>query len=273
MKPRASILRLALSFALALALWTSFAGCALADTPALGFTGGTFGAFTDSGTDGWSFRFDLGGDGLGAAHPVGIFSSTGTLLASTTVLAGTASPLVEGFRYAPISTLTLPAGVYTIGAFSAAPYADLFAYNVSTITTSAGISYLGSRAIASDSLAFEPTDSKPLANSYFGPNFQTGSVAVPDTRSTLVLLGLHAFLEPSSSSPCHGGRTSAPEQDGIRQGMWASLRIESHSQRFFFNPAIAFFKQYACGAIWGPRQRSWLPVLVVDPARETPRVA
>ena len=55
--------------------------------------------------------FDEGGDGLVNSHQVGFWSFDGTLLASATVPAGTTAPLLDGYRYVPISPVLLPAGV------------------------------------------------------------------------------------------------------------------------------------------------------------------
>jgi hypothetical protein len=62
--------------------------------------------------------FDLGLDGLVESHLVGLFATSGTLLASTTVPAGTAAPLINQFRYSAITPLTLAAGLnYRIGVY------------------------------------------------------------------------------------------------------------------------------------------------------------
>jgi len=58
--------------------------------------------------------FDYQGNGLAAAHDVTLFTNQ-TALASVNVPAGTAAPLGNGFRFAPLATpLTLPAGNYSI---------------------------------------------------------------------------------------------------------------------------------------------------------------
>lgn len=58
--------------------------------------------------------FDYHADGLAAAHNVTVFDGT-TPLATVNVPAGTAAPLGNGFRFAPLaSPLTLPAGNYSI---------------------------------------------------------------------------------------------------------------------------------------------------------------
>lgn len=52
-------------------------------------------------------------DGNGYSHQVGIWNSSGSLITSTTVLAG--DPLVANFLWDTISSITLGAGQYTIG--------------------------------------------------------------------------------------------------------------------------------------------------------------
>ncbi len=101
---------------------------ARADTPAFASGGSRTNqppSFT--GTKGWAFDntspsspgnyvaitqlgvFDSLGDGLANAHAIGIWSANGTLLASTTIPAGTAASLVDGYRYMPISPVLIPA--------------------------------------------------------------------------------------------------------------------------------------------------------------------
>lgn len=97
---------------------------AWADTPAL--TSGSYSTNQPSsftGTKGWAFVnssvspymaitqlgvYDNNGDGLANSHDVGLWTADGTLLASATVPAGTAAPLVGGFRYMPISPVIIP---------------------------------------------------------------------------------------------------------------------------------------------------------------------
>jgi hypothetical protein len=81
-----------------------------------------------SQTDGWQFRpnvdievaalgiIDLGagspvgphGDGLVDPHQLGLWTSTGTLLRTTTIPEGTGSPLVGLFRYTEIPSCCKP---------------------------------------------------------------------------------------------------------------------------------------------------------------------
>ena len=62
--------------------------------------------------------FDYQGEPLAAAHTVTLFDSTQTPVASVTVPAGTAAPLINAFRFAPLGTpVFLPAGNYSILAY------------------------------------------------------------------------------------------------------------------------------------------------------------
>jgi hypothetical protein len=63
--------------------------------------------------------YDWQGNGFEIAYPIGLWNSGGNLLALAEVSAGTANPLVGGFRYASIETLAdvvlAPGETYTIG--------------------------------------------------------------------------------------------------------------------------------------------------------------
>jgi hypothetical protein len=167
-----------------------------ADTIALSFTGGVFDTASGA-TVGWRFSsiasisltqlgvWDMGGDGLVDSHQVTVWDSTGTMVAQLVVPSGTASPLIDGFRYAmlPVPAL-LFAGTYTIGALysdNADPYADR-----ATTSTAPGITYDGSRSRFGD--AFPAGDVFDLNGGYFGPNFQFNAVAVPESGATLLWL-------------------------------------------------------------------------------------
>ncbi len=112
---------------------------AWADTPA--FTSRAYSTnqpASFSGTKGWAFLnyslnnymavtqlgvFDSGGDGLANSHTIGIWAANGTLLASTTIPAGTVAPLVDGYRYMPITPVLISPGAYPI----ASPFKALVA--------------------------------------------------------------------------------------------------------------------------------------------------
>jgi hypothetical protein len=53
---------------------------------------------------------DVGSNGLGASHDVGLWDASGNLLRSATVLAGTESTLQDGFRFESIAPVQLAAG-------------------------------------------------------------------------------------------------------------------------------------------------------------------
>jgi hypothetical protein len=187
-----------------------------ADTIALNCTisGGMFSS--GNSTKGWAFTisspvlvtqlglWDQGNNGLNASHVVTIWTSTGTLMAQTTIPSGTGATLIDGFRYVSITSVLLPAGSYTIGGFYGR-LTDRFLIHPSTITTDSGVTYNGSRSARG--FAFPPGNFFGNANSYFGPNFQfTTPVATPDSGSTSALLllavtavlGLHLLLHARS---------------------------------------------------------------------------
>lgn len=62
--------------------------------------------------------YDDGNDGLAVGHPVGLWDSSGSLVATATVSAGTGPKLASGFRWAMLTTpLLLPSNAtYRIGA-------------------------------------------------------------------------------------------------------------------------------------------------------------
>ena len=154
-----------------------------------------------SGTLGWKFSvgsqnisvtslgvFDSGSNGLLISHPVGIWLATGALQASTTVQAGTASSLSNGYRYETISPLTLLANTsYIIGAYYPADVAEPV-IAISSQTIGSAITYTKSSISQ-----LSPTGSftVPLLNGgvdqgFFGPNFQYTVVSAPEPSSLLL---------------------------------------------------------------------------------------
>ncbi len=131
--------------------------------------------------------FDYGSDGLGQSHQVGIFNSTGTLLVSATVPAGTNAPLVDGFRVAPVS-YALSAGTYVIGGQTTS-IADMVWGGATSALTVAGISFLEPRELETSSFVM-PTDHPDPFNHFglFGPDFTVPTSAVPEP-TTMLLLG------------------------------------------------------------------------------------
>lgn len=149
-----------------------------------------------SATVGWSFAvgprdltltalgvYDREADGLLDAHPVGLWTGTGTLLAQTTIPAGTAGTLVGDYRYRSVPHLTLAAGqTYIIGAYFGpvedhcvgGACGDVLLLQGSQIYAP-GISFNRSvqthSAAGSGALAF-PNVNAGVDEGVFGPNFQ-----------------------------------------------------------------------------------------------------
>ncbi len=137
--------------------------------------------------------FDFNQDGLVENHAVGLWTSTGTLLTSGTVLAGTADPLVGFFRYANIAPIALTAGQnYVIGGTHSRQEAYLLDVSSAGFSTDPAITYsvgISDRFISGAALAF-PTNNDPnRARGYFGPNFTFAPTTnVTPEGSSLALL-------------------------------------------------------------------------------------
>ena len=167
------------------------------------FSGGSnFGSFnTTHMTLGWAFTANddlvatmLGfwdanpNDLLNQNHRVGLWTSGGTLLASTTVL--TNSPLTGDFRYGAIApTLLLSGQSYVLGAEYLTPFADPYRQFATSITVDPLITFLGDTANASAG-GFSFPGGQTTNNGRFGPNIQFDA-AVPEPASVF-LMGLGA---------------------------------------------------------------------------------
>lgn len=94
--------------------------------------------------------YDQGGDGLADAHNIGLWDTTGSLIASAAVSAGTANALdaTGKFRQVPITPTFLAAGFgYIVGATSLAGSQDNQATTFVDIRTASNISYSTGRFI------------------------------------------------------------------------------------------------------------------------------
>ena len=180
-------------------------------TIALDFTGGFAGGSSDN-VWGWDFSLssnvfvtDLGlwdsfsgngvGDGLVEAHTVTIWTSTGTLVTSAIVPAGSGGTLVDDFRYMSIAPTLLIAGNYVIGAhyLESGDPTDLVAFGTTTVTTAAEVTFGNQRSSTSGSGNVFPNVASS-GNGFFGPNFQfvtslPNGNGVPEGGGTLLLLG------------------------------------------------------------------------------------
>lgn len=113
--------------------------------------------------------FDYEENGFGTSHDVGIYTSTGTLLASTTVTS--ADPIENLFRYHALSSsLALAAGQnYVIVGTTGA---DDYVWDQPTFSTAPEITFVKNMYILSSVLAFPDTTDPSISNGYFGPNFK-----------------------------------------------------------------------------------------------------
>ncbi len=143
--------------------------------------------------------WDQAGNGLGEAHPVGIWNAGGSLVVSTTVPAGTLGSFVasgsggSGFRFADVTTpVVLPAGSYTVAAYFPTG-ADEVAGGVApgNLTTLPGLTYGQNRQGGAGGLAQPGSHIGGDGIAFFGGNFQT--VPEPTTLGLLAIGGIAAL--------------------------------------------------------------------------------
>jgi autotransporter-associated beta strand protein len=175
---------------------------AQAGTPAPAITitnvGGWGGGLVWDAMAGWEFHananvevtafgvWNLGLGGLASAYPVGLWNSSGQLLASTVVPAGTAATLVNDCRYVSISPVLLSAGQdYLVADYMTPSSTDpIFEGNSNnTISTSPNITWLGSLWMA------QPTGLNGLTFPTVSPSSWVGN------------LGPNLLLVPAGSPP------------------------------------------------------------------------
>lgn len=165
---------------------------ALANPPqTLGFAFTTSQAFTISALG----IYDFGGDGLNDSHEVGLFSSSGDLLLSTVMQAGTSAALVDGFRYNTVSPYALAAGSYRIGALYTSGRDRLFfETNPNIVTSITGFTYDGARNGLNIPTLTDPTRRGGGTGGYLGPNLLVSPLAaVPEPSAwALLILGFGA---------------------------------------------------------------------------------
>jgi Domain of unknown function (DUF4082) len=130
--------------------------------------------------------------GLTDSHQIGIWDSTGTLLVSGTVLAGTASPLVDQWREVAITPTTLGPGTYDIGALFLDGSDPVWfpGQSLTGFVTAPGLTYNGATYVSGSTLS-DPTNSDSTPG-FFGANF-VETVATPEPSITL-LLGISTGL-------------------------------------------------------------------------------
>jgi len=142
-----------------------------------------------------------GSAGLNASELIGLYNSSGTLLTSATVAAGTSAPLVDGFRWINITPYTLTAGqsyVADIAQDGSDPWiyseagsgVTLFSPSISGVPIAGPDSF--SRYTYSGAGLHFPTGYFGY-ETYLGPNISTGAYvnsSVPDGSLTALLLGM-----------------------------------------------------------------------------------
>lgn len=121
--------------------------------------------------------WDEGDDGLGAAHDVGVWDGSGTLISSASVPAAAVATLVDGFRYVDVDAFALdPGQTYTIGAHYPAAVDDI-ATSVSGFAAAANTVFgMNVATTAAGPLAQPTINGVGDGTAYFGPNLR---VALP----------------------------------------------------------------------------------------------
>jgi len=181
---------------------------------ALDFGGGhtSDGGSVSGFTLGWAFDisnpltisglglFDMGADGFTASHQIGLWTSAGTLLVSTTITTANGTPVastspVGNWRFTPIGPLTLApggalGGAYVVGATVAIHDPDELQVNATGLSLITGVTFQGDRQNVGDGLNFPATFTRPPDPGFFGPNLFVGSLpALTPEPSALLLLG------------------------------------------------------------------------------------
>jgi hypothetical protein len=136
--------------------------------------------------------WDAGSNGLVVSHDVGLWTATGTLLASTTVTNGNSTPTASAaaagrWLFTPIAPLLLSPGSYVLGVHGALAGTDLTVGGTSVITP-AGFTFGNERGVTfSPTLVFPDSVPNPLVTGWFGPNLSVTAIPEP---TTLTLLGI-----------------------------------------------------------------------------------
>ena len=189
-----------LSQAVVLALITLSVRSANAQTPILSFVEATGSSGTNQAQNvGWRFNilapitvtglgwYDQNRDGLSNSHTVGIWNSSGTLLTSVLVDAGTTDPLVGEFRTHSVAPITLSAGTgYIVGGENFANSTDRLSFNV-TQTLNSNITYDHATFSNLGTGLVIPTLNSAAITGFYGPSFSISASGVPEPSSLAFL--------------------------------------------------------------------------------------
>lgn len=142
--------------------------------------------------------FDDQGDGfITGSHQVGLWTLSGTLLATTTV---SSSDALQGhFRYAAISGVTLNAGEhYIVAADNWGGGGDNWAWRETggmNLISAPGITHVQDKYAAGSGFMFAGTSEGTLRDGFYGANLRVSAVPEPATYGMLGLgLGLIALF-------------------------------------------------------------------------------
>lgn len=192
--------------ALALLSIAALPQTAQAQTAALDFATSSLSGTSTTSTRGFTFDitssvtvtglsvFDAGADGLAQSHDVGLWDSSGTLLASLTVPSGTAASLDSSgkFRYVLLgSPVTLPIATgYRVGAVTLLNTPDQQFFSQTGLATAPGVNYVNGAFINNGvaSLTFPSSNASGFLG-FSGGSFIVGSASAPEP-GTLALLAL-----------------------------------------------------------------------------------
>jgi hypothetical protein len=151
-----------------------------------------FTALTNTSVVGLSV-YDNAMDGLLVDHQVGLYDSTGVLLASANVSAGTSATLMGFFRVANLnSAISLFAGNQYVVMADRFYGSEAYSWN-GVGTVDSRISWDGYRNIQSSTLAFSTRAGAPGPLGDFGGNIILADVASVSGPTTFALLGLGLF--------------------------------------------------------------------------------
>ena len=167
------------------------------DTRGFDFTVGTapirvtsLGIWDNPSNDNWEFLRP----GLNESHSVGLWSNSGSLLASVTVPSGTAASLVNEFRYVALTTpITLSAGAtYILGANYSVSTNDPYRVNTggNQAPSDPAITLNNTRYSFPSNSGFTFPAGNAEPGSLVGPNAQFTIAAVPPSQPRLFSLSL-----------------------------------------------------------------------------------
>jgi hypothetical protein len=138
--------------------------------------------------------YDSGMNGLNGAAQVGLWDSSGNLLTSATVPAGTGGNLEGFFRYAKIAPfIVTPGNTYLVGGFEPNDLASsLFTNQGGTGSTNPLINVVQDQfSLFNFSFSFPGSSNGNLGGAWLGANFQIGGVPEPSTWAVMLIgLGL-----------------------------------------------------------------------------------